>query len=179
MASKKLGAKNLQAAMNQQLDNLQAGRKPKALPNSSQIKSSPSAFAMFKREVSRGFLKSYFDMATFILKNALFPVTLFREGYQAVFKDGYHHMPALRAIASMAVYLYFSGGSVANAKNGGFVSPLRMKIFLLWIAHLASSAYITRQQFLADKEEEQLPKIKEMYREFRRKSLKRNVVIME
>ena len=170
----KLVAKNLQAAMNQHLDNLQAGRKPKALPKSSEIKSSSSAYQGVKRQISRGVLKAYFDMATFVLKNALFPVTLFREGFQAVFKDGYAGaMPALRGIASMAVFAYFHAGIVDDAKFGpAVVTPLRMKLFVLWIVHLASSAYITRQQFLADEEEQRLPKIKQIYREFRRKALK-------
>ena len=169
----KLGSKGLQAAMNRHLDNLHSGRKPKALPMSSQIKSSPSEIVKAARAATRGILKTYFDIAIFVLKNAILPFTMFTSWGDK------HQLPALRSAASLVVYLYFLPGNSARKQAGWRENPLSMKMFLMYIAHVAGSAYITRQQYLTDSEEEQLAKTKQLYTNFRMKALKLNKKIQK
>ena len=152
----KLNSRGLQAVMDRHLNNLQAGRKPKPLPTSDQIKSPASETAKAARSVVRGALKGYFDLASFMFGSTLFPT--FITGWRG------KQLPAVQRIASLAVFVFFHG-TIHNKKY-------RRKFFLSWIAHMLTSAYIARKQFLTDREEEQLPKVKAMYRNFRSRTIR-------
>jgi uncharacterized membrane protein YgcG len=147
-----LNSRGLEAAMNRHVNDLRNGRAPKPLPSSDRIKRPASETARAARGVVRGALRGFVDLAVFMFSSALVP--RFVQHWW-----GGERLAAVQRMASLAVWVFFSGTARASRR-----------LFFLWIAHVSASAYFRRQQFLTDREEEQLPRVRALYRKFRLKT---------